>query len=196
MKRSLTSRATRQGGHAHSLQQLALYSKGAWYLTRTVIIVLEEHVVESILTSRIESRSRSGPVAQLVEQGTENPCVGGSTPPWATTLSLFVSVRLLSSLLVVCLLGSGCGADSCENLCSWTTTRLRRCLTSWSATWEDLGAEDAASFREQCESDWAATRADLEAREVRLTIDECEDAFDELSSMDGCDELKTLYLPE
>ena len=25
-----------------------------------------------------------GPVAQLVEQGTENPCVGGSTPPQAT----------------------------------------------------------------------------------------------------------------
>ena len=28
----------------------------------------------------------SGPVAQLVEQGTENPCVEGSIPPWATIL--------------------------------------------------------------------------------------------------------------
>ena len=27
---------------------------------------------------------RHGPIAQLVEQGTENPCVEGSTPPWAT----------------------------------------------------------------------------------------------------------------
>ena len=25
-----------------------------------------------------------GPVAQQVEQWTENPCVGGSTPPWTT----------------------------------------------------------------------------------------------------------------
>ena len=25
-----------------------------------------------------------GPIAQLVEQGTENPCVEGSIPPWAT----------------------------------------------------------------------------------------------------------------
>ena len=29
-------------------------------------------------------RQKRGPIAQLVEQGTENPCVGGSTPPWAT----------------------------------------------------------------------------------------------------------------
>ena len=28
--------------------------------------------------------SPSGPVAQLVEQRTENPRVGGSIPPWAT----------------------------------------------------------------------------------------------------------------
>ena len=30
-------------------------------------------------------RQAYGPVAQLVEQRTENPCVGGSTPPWATS---------------------------------------------------------------------------------------------------------------
>ena len=27
----------------------------------------------------------SGPVAQLVEQWTENPCVAGALPAWATT---------------------------------------------------------------------------------------------------------------
>jgi hypothetical protein len=29
----------------------------------------------------------SGPVAQSVEQRTENPCVGGSIPPWATSFT-------------------------------------------------------------------------------------------------------------
>ena len=29
-------------------------------------------------------RHDCGPVAQLVEQRTENPCVAGSTPAWAT----------------------------------------------------------------------------------------------------------------
>ena len=33
--------------------------------------------------------SRLGQVAQLVEQRTENPCVGGSIPPLATTSALF-----------------------------------------------------------------------------------------------------------
>ncbi len=28
-----------------------------------------------------------GPVAQLVEQRTENPCVGGSIPPQATNIA-------------------------------------------------------------------------------------------------------------
>ena len=30
-----------------------------------------------------------GPVAQLVEQRIENPCVGGSIPPQATIFSMF-----------------------------------------------------------------------------------------------------------
>ena len=29
--------------------------------------------------------SKSGPIAQSVEQRTENPCVAGSIPAWATT---------------------------------------------------------------------------------------------------------------
>ena len=54
-----------------------------------------------------------GRVAQLVEQGIENPCVGGSNPPLATTTTatchfltgrlgtLFVSVKLYGALLNV-----------------------------------------------------------------------------------------------
>ncbi len=34
----------------------------------------------------IMRRSNYGQVAQSVEQGTENPCVGGSIPPLATIL--------------------------------------------------------------------------------------------------------------
>ena len=33
----------------------------------------------------VRSRSSRGPVAQSVEQRTENPCVGSSILPWATT---------------------------------------------------------------------------------------------------------------
>src|SRR3972149_709566 len=35
---------------------------------------------------RIRGQSRYGQVAQLVEQRTENPCVGGSIPPLATRI--------------------------------------------------------------------------------------------------------------
>ena len=34
----------------------------------------------------------AGQIAQLVEQGTENPCVGGSIPPLATTKNLGISL--------------------------------------------------------------------------------------------------------
>ena len=43
-------------------------------------------------------RLHDGPVAQLVEQRTENPCVGGSIPPLATNnykgLALFANAFL------------------------------------------------------------------------------------------------------
>ena len=124
-----------------------------------------------------------GPVAQLVEQGTENPCVGGSTPPWATIL-----------LLCAGAFAAGCGADACETLCVRTTQRLAGCLDPWSASWEDLGADDRGSFRDQCENDWAQTRADLEPRELRLAIEACDDTVAMLQEIDGCDELRALYL--
>ncbi len=137
---------------------------------------------------RAPPKSLDGPVAQLVEQGTENPCVGGSSPPWATILRTIV-------LAALCAPGvSACGADACETLCIRTSQRLSRCLDQWSATWEDLGADDQAGFREQCENDWARTRADLEPREVRLAVEACEEAVDLLIETQGCDELRVLYL--
>lgn len=122
-----------------------------------------------------------GPVAQQVEQRTENPCVGGSIPPWAT-------------IFVVLLFGSGCGADACETLCARTASRLGTCLLTWSASWEDLGAESRIAYRNQCEEDWAETRSDLEAREVRLAVDVCESTLESLNETEGCDELRALYL--
>ena len=120
----------------------------------------------------------------MVEQGTENPCVGSSSLPWATIL-------LLASLA----LGTaGCGADDCESLCVRTTARLALCLDQWSASWEDLGASSQRSFRRQCENDWAMTRADLEPREVRLALEACDDGVEMLIDMEGCDELRALYL--
>ena len=54
----------------------------------------------------------SGPVAQSVEQRIENPCVGGSIPPQATSIyapqrpsgswGFFASAVLLNRLLDVC----------------------------------------------------------------------------------------------
>ncbi len=133
-------------------------------------------------------KSLDGPVAQLVEQGTENPCVGGSSPPWATILRLLL-------LAACCGVGlAACGADACETLCFRTTQRLARCLDGWSATWEDLGADNQREFREECENDWARTRADLEPREVNLAVDACDEAVDMLIEMQGCDELRALYL--
>jgi hypothetical protein len=132
-------------------------------------------------------KSLDGPVAQLVEQGTENPCVGSSSLPWATILH-FISVA-------VCAWGiAACGADACETLCIRTTQRLAGCLDQWSGTWEDLGADSRSEFRDQCENDWAQTRTDLEPREVNLAVDACDEAVDMLLELQGCDELRALYL--
>ncbi len=152
-----------------------------------------------------------GPVAQLVEQGTENPCVGGSNPPWATFVDFGVCAgRLLAAalgrcpvwllprrvlgLLVLILPCGGCGADVCETLCSRTSVEISNCIDDWSATWEDLGADRRSDFKKQCEDDWAATRADLEPLEVRLALDECDQALDQLNKDITCDELRMLYL--
>ena len=53
-------------------------------------------------------------VAQLVEQRTENPCVGGSIPPLGTTPGSIRPVRVLplSSVAVDCVMTNRPGASS------------------------------------------------------------------------------------
>src|SRR3972149_10450356 len=48
---------------------------------------------------RVRGQSRYGQVAQLVEQRTENPCVGGSIPPLATTFMRVLSVAVAHRFL-------------------------------------------------------------------------------------------------
>lgn len=128
-----------------------------------------------------------GQVAQLVEQGTENPRVGGSTPSLAT---IFLLVGLVA----------GCGNDSCEQLCDTTRTRVRGCLDEWPVGWEAFDATSAADFRSQCRESWAATRADLEPRELEDALDQCQESVDILADLrdDGsaCDALRAMLLAE
>ena len=44
--------------------------------------------LQSAMRTRNEEIGGAGQVAQLVEQGTENPCVGGSSPPLPISFSL------------------------------------------------------------------------------------------------------------
>ena len=123
----------------------------------------------------------------MVEQGTENPRVGGSTPSLATFL------LLLGAPLV-----AACGADDSERLCTRTAARLGDCLATWPAGWDDLDAESEASFEAACRQGWDDQRVELEPRELEDALDQCAEALDHLASIrqDGtvCDELRALYL--
>ena len=127
-----------------------------------------------------------GQVAQLVEQGTENPRVGGSIPSLAT-IPRWGAAGLLAALL------AGCGTDSCAALCTSVASRIDACRAEWGASWEDFGANSRREMRVDCQDEWDATRADLEAREIPAADDQCDDAQAELDSL-GCDELRALYL--
>ncbi len=127
-----------------------------------------------------------GQVAQLVEQGTENPRVGGSTPSLATFLLCVVSAL------------SGCSDDPCAQLCLDLVEQLDECRPEWGLTWEAFGAESRADWRTRCQNDWDTVRADLEAREVPAAEDQCLDASADLVALqDGdttCDVLRALYV--
>ncbi len=135
-----------------------------------------------------------GQVAQSVEQGTENPRVGGSIPSLATRW-----MRLGAAALLV-LLASGCQTDHCEQLCDVMRTRMNQCLGSWPVDWEELDARGATRFESQCSNRWAVVRADLEPRELTDALDQCEETIDalaELSVETGdvlCDDLRALYV--
>ena len=134
----------------------------------------------------------SGQVAQLVEQGTENPRVGGSTPSLATTS------RLIALILTFGLLSGGCATDACETLCARVSNRLDTCMERWPVSFNELDADDRESFREACERQWGSIRSELEAREFDDAIDQCSESLDALERMrveeSSCDELRTLYL--
>ncbi len=133
-------------------------------------------------------RKRFGQVAQLVEQGTENPRVGGSTPSLATILPLLVCV----------IVGTACGSDACERLCDRVGNRIGTCLSDWPATWEDLDADSRAGFQDSCRQSWADEATDLEPRELDDALDQCSEAIDALTEMrqddTECDQLRALYL--
>ncbi len=135
---------------------------------------------------------RFGQVAQLVEQGTENPRVGGSIPSLATLTGLFV--------MALGLLGSGCQTDHCEQLCGVMRARMSECLDTWPVGWEEVDARGPARFESQCTNRWAVVRADLEPRELTDALDQCEETIDALTALQAdtgdalCDELRALYV--
>ena len=137
-----------------------------------------------------------GRIAQLVEQGTENPRVDGSIPPPANMILLqqhrygHVPTVLFVFLLA---LASGCSTDPCEQLCDDVTLQIRRCRESWGLEWEVLGADSRLQLRQQCVDQWQNERSNLEPREVDIAEARCEDGIVELDASD-CESLRALYL--
>ena len=127
-----------------------------------------------------------GRVAQLVEQGIENPCVGGSSPPRATFLYRIAATACLA-------LNIGC-ADPCITTCSSTSSAIGDCIDDWSIDWGDLGANGRTQFKESCEQSWARSAAALESRELEQAFLQCEIVNDEINDL-TCDELLVLYAP-
>jgi hypothetical protein len=134
---------------------------------------------------------KSGQIAQSVEQGIENPRVGGSTPSLATFF-------LAAASLFGALAASGCGGDDCEQLCSTLTQRFADCVEEWPTDWEELDARGQTAFRNACQNRWADVRAGLEPRELNDALDQCDESATALQRMSRssstCDQLRALYL--
>ena len=128
---------------------------------------------------------KNGQIAQSVEQGIENPRVGGSIPSLAT---FFITI----------LAGAGCGADPCDQLCRSTTIELGACIDEWSMQWEDFDASGRLNFRRRCLNRWGEVRSSLESRELEDARDQCEESSLELaqrvSEGSSCDVLRALYV--
>ncbi len=162
-----------------------------------------------------------GRVAQLVERGIENPCVGGSIPSPATAAHLFAEVGggrlpmvgaspLLGdgwarrapmprsswwglALLLALGVTSGCG-DNCEQLCVQTANQLAACKPD-SLSWNDLGARSKSDFAGDCRTDWERVSADLTVSDLRVALDVCDEASGDLFRL-SCEELTALYAVE
>jgi hypothetical protein len=123
-----------------------------------------------------------GQVAQLVEQGTENPRVGGSIPSLATLVFLFLAP-----------LAGGCRSilsDKCDSLCGEVAERIDACRGD--APWSDFGASRRADWISRCQSDWEARSADLSARDLELALSICDDARVTVPGL-SCDDVIALY---
>ena len=124
-----------------------------------------------------------GQIAQLVEQGTENPRVGGSIPSLATT-----------TFLLMLLIPAGCSLleDRCERLCNQTGSALADCKDdAWA--WEDVGASSKNGFVNECQQRWQDVSADLGARDLELALADCKLAEETLDDL-NCSELLPVYL--
>lgn len=124
-------------------------------------------------TSSGDTSKWQGRVAQLVERGIENPCVGGSTPSLATTLDVF----LFAALFVAC---KNPLWDRCERLCSDVASRVEACVGTELA-WADVGAASRRDFAKQCRRGWVDETRALTSRELELGLTVCDDARDAVS---------------
>ena len=156
----------------HAVKRCAL-----WVISLTSYF----RTVNLALASTKQILLKFGRVAQSVEQGTENPCVGGSIPSPATFTMMTVGVLLLAS---------GCG-DRCESLCRELATEIDACRSE-SLSWADLGARSRPDFVEQCRRQWEQERADLSPNSLVLSLDVCQATQEELPQLD-CDVITSLY---
>ncbi len=145
-----------------------------------------------------EPSGSRGRIAQLVEQGIENPRVGGSNPSLATTPSSSPRGRVESryrrrgALLAVALaVVSGCG-DRCDRLCERLGDALATCRPA-SLTWNDLGAR--TGFVNTCQDDWDRARSQLASAQASAALDACDDTSSTLEEL-SCEELVALYAQE
>jgi len=97
-------------------------------------------------------------------------------------------------MLLLFLVLTGCG-DECEQACQTVTTELRNCIRDrdWVTTWEDLGADSRANFRQQCEETWEQDSTDLENREIQQALETCEVVNASAGSL-NCEEWRALYV--
>ena len=134
---------------------------------------------------KAQNGGKIGQIAQSVEQGTENPRVGGSIPSLAT-------------FFILVLVTPGCDPDPCEQLCRVTAVQLGECMPDWSMEWEDFDASSQGNFRRRCTNRWAEVRSDLESRELEDAREQCVEAQVAMDRLDAestiCDHFRALYV--
>ncbi len=134
------------------------------------------------------SGRRLGRVAQSVEQGIENPRVGGSIPSPATTF-----LRWLLCLTATSAGGCAVLNDRCERLCIDVSLRLDACMDPGMG-WEDFDARSRLEYANDCRRDWQTSSNALASRELELALLVCGDTRDQLDAW-TCDEVMSLYGP-